>query len=169
MNQRGEGIMKRTYLLALAFALLFAGISSAQFPMLDMIADKVIQKYQSSTCEQLWQKRASLNRRWNNKLSRCYAMAANAARFHQPSRGAYRQQDVRMRDDPMKKIAWDNELTWRISASHRCIRRLACGPGQCTAPTQQPRARRSSAAKTESRRRMRGRYRAVSNPKRSNC
>ena len=49
--------MKRTYLLALAFALLFAGISSAQFPMLDMIADKVIQKYQTSTCEQLWQQK----------------------------------------------------------------------------------------------------------------
>ena len=46
--------MKRSYLFALAFALMFGGIASAQFPILDAIADKVIQKYQSSTCEQLW-------------------------------------------------------------------------------------------------------------------
>jgi hypothetical protein len=31
----------------------FGGISGAQFPILDRVADKVIQKYQSSTCEQL--------------------------------------------------------------------------------------------------------------------
>ena len=49
--------MRRSYLFALSFALLFAGVSSAQFPILDMIADKVIQKYQSSTCEQLWQQK----------------------------------------------------------------------------------------------------------------
>jgi hypothetical protein len=30
-----------------------------QYPILDMIADKVIQKYQQSTCEQLWQKKSS--------------------------------------------------------------------------------------------------------------
>ena len=49
--------MRRSYLFALAFALLFAGVAGAQFPVLDMIADKVIQKYQSSTCEQLWQQK----------------------------------------------------------------------------------------------------------------
>ena len=33
-----------------------AGIAYAQqFPILDMVAGKVIQKYQSSSCEQLWQ------------------------------------------------------------------------------------------------------------------
>ena len=34
-----------------------AGIAYAQFPLLDMAADKVVQKYQSSTCEQLWEAR----------------------------------------------------------------------------------------------------------------
>ena len=29
-----------------------------QFPIMDMITDKVIQKYQTSTCEQLWQQKA---------------------------------------------------------------------------------------------------------------
>jgi hypothetical protein len=49
---------KRVYLLALGAALFFAGVAIAQFPVLDAIADKVIQKYQQSTCEQLWQERA---------------------------------------------------------------------------------------------------------------
>ena len=51
--------MRRSYLIALAFALFFAGVASAQFPVLDMIADKVIQNYQQSTCEQLWQKKSA--------------------------------------------------------------------------------------------------------------
>lgn len=32
----------------------FAGMAAADFPLMNMVADKVIQKYQSSTCEQLW-------------------------------------------------------------------------------------------------------------------
>ena len=39
-------------------ALLFAGVAGAQqYPLMDMVADKVIQKYQQSTCEQLWQRK----------------------------------------------------------------------------------------------------------------
>ena len=48
---------KRVGLFALLLALLFVGVAGAQFPMLDMIADKVVQKYQQSTCEQLWEAR----------------------------------------------------------------------------------------------------------------
>ncbi len=29
-----------------------------QYPVMDMVADKIIQKYQTSTCEQLWVQRA---------------------------------------------------------------------------------------------------------------
>ena len=32
----------------------FAGIAAADFPLMNLVADKVIQKYQSSSCEQLW-------------------------------------------------------------------------------------------------------------------
>jgi hypothetical protein len=53
-----EAMSKRSCLLALAAALIFAGVAGAQFPILDMIANKVIQKYQQSTCEQLWQQKA---------------------------------------------------------------------------------------------------------------
>jgi hypothetical protein len=37
---------------------LFAGVASAQnFPILDRVAEKVIQKYQAANCEQLWQEK----------------------------------------------------------------------------------------------------------------
>jgi len=34
-----------------------AGVAYAQYPIMDRVADMVIQKYQSATCEQLWQNR----------------------------------------------------------------------------------------------------------------
>jgi len=43
---------------ASAIALLCATVNAQDFPILDRIADKVIQKYQQSTCEQLWEERA---------------------------------------------------------------------------------------------------------------
>ena len=49
---------KRFWLLAAVPVVLFAGVSVAQFPIMDAVANKVIQKYQTSTCEQLWQEKA---------------------------------------------------------------------------------------------------------------
>ncbi|MFO1207052.1 MAG: hypothetical protein U1E63_15245 [Burkholderiales bacterium] len=43
--------------LALAGALLWAGTASAQYPILDMVAQRVIEKYQNATCEQLWEQK----------------------------------------------------------------------------------------------------------------
>jgi hypothetical protein len=52
--------MKRHYLCALMLAIFYVCVGNAQqYPVMDMIANKVIQKYQSSSCEQLWQKKAS--------------------------------------------------------------------------------------------------------------
>jgi hypothetical protein len=51
--------MKRTSLLALAAGLLYVTAAQAQYPMMDMVANKVIAKYQNSSCEELWQKKAS--------------------------------------------------------------------------------------------------------------
>lgn len=52
-------MIKRLYLFALVPALLFAGVAGAQqYPVMDRIADKLIQKYQQSSCEQLWQKKS---------------------------------------------------------------------------------------------------------------
>lgn len=50
---------KRLLWFALTPALLLTGIAVAQqYPMMDMVADKLIQRYQQSSCEQLWQERA---------------------------------------------------------------------------------------------------------------
>jgi hypothetical protein len=49
-------MVKRIVLVTL-FVFLFAGIANAQYPILDMVANNVIQKYQQSTCEQLWEAR----------------------------------------------------------------------------------------------------------------
>ncbi len=48
---------KRLYLYAMVPALLIAGAALAQFPVLDMVADEVIDKYRDANCEQLWQDR----------------------------------------------------------------------------------------------------------------
>ena len=45
------------FLFTSAIALFCAAVNAQQFPIMDKIADKVIQKYQSSTCEQLWQQK----------------------------------------------------------------------------------------------------------------
>lgn len=47
---------KRFPLVATAFFLMSTCSASAQeqYPLLDMVAEKVIQKYQQSSCEQLW-------------------------------------------------------------------------------------------------------------------
>jgi hypothetical protein len=49
---------RRSCVMAVVLVFFCAGIAGAQeFPLLDMIANKVIQKYQQSTCEQLWVKK----------------------------------------------------------------------------------------------------------------
>jgi hypothetical protein len=45
-------MIRKTILLVASLG--FAGAALADFPLMNMVADKVIQKYQSSTCEQLW-------------------------------------------------------------------------------------------------------------------
>jgi hypothetical protein len=58
-REKGRG--KRLYSYAVAIpVLLLAGVASAQYgqhPMLDAAANRVIQKYQNSSCQQLWQDR----------------------------------------------------------------------------------------------------------------
>jgi hypothetical protein len=49
---------KRHYLYAVLPALLFAGTVRADYPLMNIIADKVIDKYQTATCEQLWEQKS---------------------------------------------------------------------------------------------------------------
>ena len=45
-------------LFTAAIALFCAALDAQDFPVLDQVAAKVVQKYQQATCEQLWQERA---------------------------------------------------------------------------------------------------------------
>jgi len=50
---------KRFVALTVVGTLVIAGGVAAQGMIMDAVADKVIQKYQSATCEQLWQQRSA--------------------------------------------------------------------------------------------------------------
>ena len=50
--------MSKRLILTAAAVCFTASIAYAQYPIMNLVADKVIQKYQSSTCEQLWQEKA---------------------------------------------------------------------------------------------------------------
>jgi hypothetical protein len=55
----GKVMTRRFLRLVVGSALLFSGVVNAQqFPMLDEVAGKIVQKYQNSTCEQLWQEKS---------------------------------------------------------------------------------------------------------------
>jgi hypothetical protein len=56
-SSKESTMSKRLTLTAVALCAA-AGIAYAQYPILDAVADRVVQKYQSSSCEQLWQKRS---------------------------------------------------------------------------------------------------------------
>ena len=48
---------KRGYMVVALAALGAAGIAVGQGRIMDMVADKVVSKYQSASCEQLWQQK----------------------------------------------------------------------------------------------------------------
>jgi hypothetical protein len=51
--------MSRSFLwFAILPILLVSEIAIAQYPVLDAVANKVVQKYQGSSCEQLWEEKA---------------------------------------------------------------------------------------------------------------
>ena len=59
---KGEKVVFRGVCLVaivlMVSALLLAAVAGAQdYPIMNRVADKVIQKYQNSTCEQLWQEK----------------------------------------------------------------------------------------------------------------
>jgi len=43
--------------LLVMLTMMLVGVAAAQHPILDMMAGKVVEKYQQSTCEQLWEQR----------------------------------------------------------------------------------------------------------------
>jgi hypothetical protein len=49
---------KHSCLFALVLAMLYVTVAVAQHPVLDAVANKVVAKYQSSTCQQLMEQKA---------------------------------------------------------------------------------------------------------------
>ncbi|MBL8419577.1 MAG: hypothetical protein JNK92_02980 [Dechloromonas sp.] len=49
---------KQLTIIAALAATLVAGTAYAQYPIMDRVASKVIEKYQTSSCQQLWQEKA---------------------------------------------------------------------------------------------------------------
>jgi hypothetical protein len=47
-------VRKLSVLLVAASVSVVAAVAYAQFPVMEAVANKVIQKYESSSCEQLW-------------------------------------------------------------------------------------------------------------------
>jgi hypothetical protein len=51
--------MTKRFWLITVTAGLATGIAYAQYPILDRVAGKVVEKYQSASCEQLWEKKGA--------------------------------------------------------------------------------------------------------------
>jgi len=90
--------MRRPYLCALLLPLLYLSVAEAQqYPIMDKIADKVIQKYQQSTCEQLWQKKSAKtppSAEERKVIGFLKSDPQMRAAFIRQSSGAHRKQDV---------------------------------------------------------------------------
>jgi len=88
---------KRIYVLAVGTVLLgFAGIASAQqYPIIDEIAHKVVQKYRNASCETVVAatRPAKITERAGGDPGPA-ERSANARRLHRSSGRANRQQDV---------------------------------------------------------------------------
>ncbi len=50
-------MLSRPSVFAIVAVVTAVSVSGSQYPMLDMVAQKVIQRYESSSCEQLWEAR----------------------------------------------------------------------------------------------------------------
>jgi hypothetical protein len=60
VSREEREMMKRVYWLPVLCTLFFAGVAGADdYPIMDMVADKVVQKYQTSSCEDLWKQKGA--------------------------------------------------------------------------------------------------------------
>jgi hypothetical protein len=61
-------MIRRALKFALLPAVFVAGIASAQYPVLDAVANRVIDKYKSASCEQLWQNRCNMASEYDQRV-----------------------------------------------------------------------------------------------------
>src|ERR1700693_2461940 len=68
-----------------AIVLFCTAVHAEDFPVLDQIASKVIQKYQQATCEQLWQERAQKGKKPESPMEqRAVEMLKSASAMRAP-------------------------------------------------------------------------------------
>ncbi len=72
---KGPNVVLRYFylfaLLSFVSVLLLPALAGAQdYPIMDRVADKVIQKYQNSSCQQLWQKKGKPKSEMEQKVVR---------------------------------------------------------------------------------------------------
>jgi hypothetical protein len=74
-------MIKRAYPVAAVFALPFVGVAGAQeYTLMNMIADRVIQKYQQASCGQLWKRKGKKTDEEQNLIHCCATIPRCAQR-----------------------------------------------------------------------------------------
>jgi hypothetical protein len=101
---------RRASLLALVPVLLAVGLASAQesYPIMERVAEKVIQKYQTSSCQDLARQKSQPPKGQQAQMEQRAAStaerSADAYGIHQSRGGAHRQQTVRVRHDSLSTM-----------------------------------------------------------------
>jgi hypothetical protein len=98
----------------------------------------VIEKYQTATCQQLWQEKAQKQGQPKPEMEQraiqmLAAGSADASGFLQQVGSAHRQQDVRMRDDSMKLVT--NHFIRQTGIAMVLSLLVVTGAGAQTAPS----------------------------------
>jgi hypothetical protein len=57
-SKKDSAMKKIVVTFALGIGVSVIGAEAQQYPMIDMVANKIVQKYQTSSCDQLWQERS---------------------------------------------------------------------------------------------------------------
>ncbi len=82
--------MKKHLPWIFVLAAVAAGAAYAQYPIMDLVANRVIERYQSASCEQLWQQRSQPKSEEEQRLTQF------------------------LRDDPQMRAAFFNKVSGPI-------------------------------------------------------
>ena len=82
-------MIRRICLFGAVLTLFAVGLARAQHPILDMVAEKVINKYQNSTCEELWKQKSQPKSERDVRM-RDDSVSAAGGRNWPPSRRFFR-------------------------------------------------------------------------------
>ena len=93
------------WLLLSGLSALVTVLALAQHPTLDHAAANIVTEYQSDTCEQLWRHRVKQAPQEQRVIGSLRSDPGHARGVHQQDRRPRREQDARLRHDPMRQSA----------------------------------------------------------------